>query len=235
MATVLKPPNVIAPTGLKQVQKTVSAERGELVTMVGFISATGSQIPPVFIYPRVNFKNSWIENGLPGCIGLANRSGWQTGETFLKCLKHFVDHTHSSPNNLHLLILDNHSSHIDAKCVSFAKENGLILLTFPPHCSNRMQPLNVGLFGPFKSGLITAFDDWMATHPSQRVRIDNIAPVSQQPYLVKFNPANIASSFQATGIWPFDRHIFKEADFLPSLVTDREIGKSTSINLHLKI
>ena len=72
MATVLKPPNVIAPTGLKQVQKTVSAERGELVTMVGFISATGSQIPPVFIYPRVNFKNSWIENGPLAALG------WQT-------------------------------------------------------------------------------------------------------------------------------------------------------------
>ena len=98
-----------------------------------------------------------------------------------------------------------------------------------------MQPLDVGLFGPFKSGLKTAFDDWMATHPGQRIRIDNIAPLSRQPYLMKFNPMNIASSFQATGIWPFDRHIFKEADFLPSLVTDREIGKSTSIKLHLKI
>ena len=47
--TVLQPPNVIAPTGQEQVQKTVSAERGENTTRVGFISATGCRIPPVFL------------------------------------------------------------------------------------------------------------------------------------------------------------------------------------------
>ena len=48
-----------------------------------------------------------------------------------------------------------------------------------------MQPLDVGLFSPFKFGLKTASDDWMATHPGQRIRIDNIAPLYRHPYLMK--------------------------------------------------
>jgi hypothetical protein len=31
--------------------------------------------------------------------------------------------------------MDNHQSHTDYKVVKFAKDNGIALLTFPPHCS----------------------------------------------------------------------------------------------------
>lgn len=34
-------------------------------------------------------------------------------------------------------------------------------------------------------------------------------------------PVNIRKSFMKTGIYPFDRHIFSEVDFMPSSVTDR--------------
>jgi len=35
------------------------------------------------------------------------------------------------------------------------------------------------------------------------------------------NAANICSGFKVAGIVPFNRHIFQDADFLPSSVTDR--------------
>ncbi|XP_045029384.1 uncharacterized protein LOC116918404 [Daphnia magna] len=54
--TVMDSPNVIAQKGAKQVQQTVSAERGENVTMLAFISAEGKSIPPVFIFPRKKLK-----------------------------------------------------------------------------------------------------------------------------------------------------------------------------------
>ena len=77
----------------------------------------------------------------------------------------------------------------------------MILLTFPLHCSHRMQPLDVGVFGLFKSGLKIALEDWIATHPSQRIRTENIAPLPHYPYLMKFNPSYITSAFQATAIY----------------------------------
>ncbi len=35
-----------------------------------------------------------------------------------------------------------------------------------------------------------------------------------------FTPGNIRSGFRSTGIFPYDRDIFDEADFLVSYVTD---------------
>jgi hypothetical protein len=46
-----------------------------------------------------------------------------------------------------LLLMDNHESHV----LIAARENGIILLTFPPHTSHKLQPLERCVFGPFKN------------------------------------------------------------------------------------
>ena len=46
-------------------------------------------------------------------------------------------------------------------------------------------------------------------------------------------PTNIIARFKKTGIFPLDKHIFDECNFLPSLVTDQPIDASTSIR-HLE-
>lgn len=43
-------------------------------------------------------------------------------------------------------------------------------------------------------------------------------------------PGNILSGFRKTGIFPFDRHIFTETDFLPSSVTDRPATQQLTIS-----
>lgn len=53
VSTVLNTPKVLAPKTQKQVGQIVSAERGELVTFGGIISASGNTIPPLFVFPRV--------------------------------------------------------------------------------------------------------------------------------------------------------------------------------------
>ena len=58
--TVLPPPNVIATKGFKQVQQTVSAERGVNTTIVGFISDTGISCRPyTFSLGRIFFPR-WL-------------------------------------------------------------------------------------------------------------------------------------------------------------------------------
>ncbi|KZR99216.1 Uncharacterized protein APZ42_005006, partial [Daphnia magna] len=119
---------------------------------------------------------------------------------------------------------DNHSSHLDFSVIKFAKENGIHLLTFPPHCSHRLQPLDITVFGPFKSALKQAFNDWMLQHPGKRITIHDVAELSRLPYLASFTPANIIAGFKNSGISPFNRDIFPASAFLPSFSTDRPIG-----------
>ena len=46
-------------------------------------------------------------------------------------------------------------------------------------------------------------------------------------------PTNIVARFKKTGIFPLDKRIFDECNFLPSLVTDQPNDASTSIR-HLE-
>ena len=72
ISTVQKPRNTVAAEGLKQISSVTSGERGSLVTMFAVVSAIGNSVPPMFIFPRQNFKDNFIRDDLTGCVGVAH-------------------------------------------------------------------------------------------------------------------------------------------------------------------
>ncbi|KZS03448.1 Uncharacterized protein APZ42_033824 [Daphnia magna] len=187
-STVLPPIEVIAPKGMKQVQQTVSAERGENITMLAFVSASGSTIPPIFVFPRKK-PNPNLLLGSPA--------------------------TKKNPVSF---LMDNHSSHLEFPCVKFAKENSIILLTFPPHCSHKLQPIDVAVYFPFKRALRHSHNEWLQSNPGG---IKDIAGLTQVPFVTKIVAENIIAGFKKSGIWPFNRNAIPSSQFTPSRVTDR--------------
>lgn len=218
--TVLQAPKVIAPTGKKQVGQIVSAERGTLVTFCGIVSAAGVSLPPVYIFPRKKVKEFMF--GAPiGSIGLGSPNGWITSELFLEVLQHIQIHTNPTVDNPLLLIIDNHKSHVSLAAISFCRANNITLLSFPPHCTHKMQPLDVGLYGPFKSRCKVAFNDYLAANGAKTIKISDIPRLTCTPYLQTFAPYNITKAFKTTGIWPINRFVYGPEDFSSSYVTDR--------------
>ena len=61
--------------GVKQIGRISSAERGVSVTMCCCINAIGNTLPPVYIFPRVHFKNYMLKDAPAGSLGLAYPSG----------------------------------------------------------------------------------------------------------------------------------------------------------------
>lgn len=219
--TVTSTPKIVAESGIKRVGQVSSAERGTLVTMLAFINAAGGNIPPVFIFPRVHFKEHMLENGPPGALGLANPSGWITEDCFLNALEHFVQFVKPTVESPALILLDNHKTHITINIVLYAREHNLIVLTFPPHCSHRLQPLDVTVYGPFKARYRASMNDWMTSNPGKTVTIFNVAQFAKDAFYAAFNMNNVTSGFKNTGIWPINQNIFADEDFLPSFATDR--------------
>ena len=131
ITTVQKPRSIVAPKGVKQVGALTSGERGALVTMCLSVNAIGNVIPPMLVFPRINYRDYFLRDGPPCSIGVANKSGWMVAEHFLEYMKHFVKHVRPSKENPVLLLLDNHDSHLAIDILDFAKENGVILLSFP--------------------------------------------------------------------------------------------------------
>jgi len=92
-----------------------------------------------------------VINAYPGTLGLAKEKGYNTKETFVDIMKHFIKCTNSSKDNPTLVLLDNVDTHFSTSVLDLAKDNGVTIFTFPPHFTHKLQPLDVGFFGPFKS------------------------------------------------------------------------------------
>ncbi|KYM96896.1 Jerky-like protein [Cyphomyrmex costatus] len=221
VTSVQRPDRVVAKKGSRQVGALTSAERGTLVTVTVAINAVGNSIPPMFIFPRIRYREHFVTNGPVGCIGACNTSGWMQEEEFLIFLKHFQRYTNSSVNCKVLLLLDNHSSHISIQSLDFCKENGIVVLSFPPHCSHKLQPLDRSVYGPFKKAVNSACDNWMRNNSGKTMTIYNIPEIVKIALPLALTQNNIQAGFNCTGIFPFNRNIFSELDFAPSYVTDR--------------
>ena len=104
--------------------------------------------------------------------------------------------------------------------INIAEENGLNSLTFPPHCSHRLQPLDICLFGPFKTFYYRFCDSWMMSNSGQLISIYEVAELAGSAFVKAFNPENITSAFKISGIFPYNSDIFTDDMFLPASVTD---------------
>lgn len=228
LTTVHNPPKIVAKKGQKQVGQVTSGERGVLVTACCIISASGSAVPPCLIFPRVHYKDHMIKGAPVGTTGFATKTGWMNGDIFLEVLKHFQKNTRATLENKVILIIDNHESHITIGSLNFCKKNGIILVSLPPHTSNKLQPLDCTVFKSFKTAFNIACNDWMLTNPGKMISIYEIAGLCGQAYEISFTPKNISRGFEVTGIWPFNRNVFSEIDYLGAKVTDRPIPDSDS-------
>ncbi|XP_065643098.1 uncharacterized protein LOC136074686 [Hydra vulgaris] len=105
--------------------------------MVLAVNACGSSVPPMFLFPRKKFFDHFIRDGPNECIGASNGSGWMNEECFVTYLNHFIWHVKPTKESPVLLLLDNHQS---VQLIILCKDNGIVLLSFPPHCTHKLQP-----------------------------------------------------------------------------------------------
>ncbi|KAL2097010.1 hypothetical protein ACEWY4_006217 [Coilia grayii] len=133
----------------------------------------------------------------------------------------FPCHTNCCPTTPLLLILDNHDSHVALEAVNVAKENGIIMLTLPPHTSHQLQPLDKSVFGPLKRYYNRAVDGWMRSNPGKVATIYDVPEMVNTAFRSAMSRQNIQSGFEATGIFPYNRKKFTDADFEPAEVSNR--------------
>lgn len=229
LTTAQNPNKIVAPRGKKQIGSITSQERGELVTFVGTISASGVSIPPLFIFPRAKYYDNFISGAPTGSIGCSGRSGsgWMTSAIYSGVyLPHFVKHAKCSTENPVLLILDNHESHVSLESITYAKANGIHMLTLPPHCSHQMQPLDRTIYGPMKTYYNRSMDMFMRSNVGKSVNIYDIPKIVEPAYHKAMTIDNISGGFRSTGIYPYDRDVFKECDFAAADVSERSLPAS---------
>ena len=118
--------------------------------------------------------------------------------------------------NPQLLILDGHNSHITIKVVAKAKEVGLHLVTLPSHISHALQPLDVGVFGPFKCAFRIYRNIWTMNNKGKGSKKVVLAEWVSKALGRALTLENIQSGFHAIWIYLLNSHAM-----------DSEMGPST--------
>ena len=101
-------PRVIAKKGRRQVGGKIVAERGETVTAQICMSAAGSFMPLMLIFPRVRENQEFLQDAPAGAWAKFHKSGYMQMELMVKWAVKFVEFTRATPDNPVLLLLDGH-------------------------------------------------------------------------------------------------------------------------------
>lgn len=114
-------------------------------------SAAGQLLPPYVVYKGANTYPGWCKNGPAGSVYTATKSGWFDAFAFRDCFeKIFLPHLKRLEGKK-VLIGDNLSSHLSVEVIEQCRMNNIEFVCLPPNATDKMQPLDVGVFGPMKN------------------------------------------------------------------------------------
>jgi len=93
--------------------------------------------------------------------------------------------------------------------LDFACDNGVVVISLPPHCTHRLQPLDVLLFKALNLYYDEEIRSWLRLHPGQPVTEFQVTSLFSPAYAKAVSLANAMNGFRKSGIWPFNRDMFK--------------------------
>lgn len=196
------------------------------VTAVCCGLASGKEMAPLLIFEGVRAASSYL-SGAPGFTIAMAPKGFMTTEIFVDWLHRYA----AWMNRTSILVLDWHSSRHQLALGYYCRKLKIIPVMLPANTTHKLQPADVGVFGPLKQRFNNAVQHM---GPGAAVTKHNVAtiiykaihhlpwsavvPDDLQRELVD---DNWTSGFKATGIMPFDK---------TKRLNDPELRLSTLVN-----
>jgi len=112
------------------------------------------------------------------------------------------------------------------------RENNVILLCLPSHCSHRLQPLDVAFFKTLNLHYDDECRKWLREHRGQKINEEIVPGLFSIAYGKSATVATAVNGFKKTGIAPLDRDVFSDDDFHGADITDRPLEEPEPSTLH---
>ena len=193
----------------KKPLRMTDPDNRDYITTVECISSGGEVIPPLIIISGVQILHKWCqENDLHDDILIGTSdSGYSNDDLAMDWLNHFIEHTSSKRQGAWLLlIIDGFGSHMTIPFFELATANNIVLFRLPAHSTHLTQPLDVGVFQPFKHYHTEAIDRAVRLGDCQFGKLEFLAAF-QGFRNETFKPSTIRHAFKSTGIVPFDPNV----------------------------
>jgi len=194
---------VVVPTHVKELY-TASPENRKSLTIIETICADGSPPPPpVVICPGEKILENWIQDNLTGAEVIAvSQTGYANEGIALASLNDFIKYAGAGPDeHWRILLLDGHLTHCKDDFVIKCHENHIVPFQFPSHLTHVLQPLDVGVFCPWKH-----YHNKAIQHAIHSLDMEytissffrDLSAIRQQ----RFQPYTIKNSFHESGMFP---------------------------------
>jgi hypothetical protein len=170
----------------------------------------------MIIFKGVRLADGLGKNAPSGSIIRESKNGWINSELLLEWLHHFVKCIPAARPVL--LIMDSHASHVGTEVIYFAYENDVHLMTFPSHCSNILQPLDLSVYKSLKNVWDKELDRFSRANPVGSPTRMDFCGLFAPAYHTAFNPVNIRNGFCKAGIYPMSRTAVNQEAVVPSRV-----------------
>ena len=159
----------------------------------------------------------YSRNGLDGCLYGKSPNGFIDEELFLTWFEEiFVPGTsHVRPT---LLIIDGHWLHISYSIIKRAVEENIKVILLPPHTTNVLQPLDIGLFRSFKSNFSKATDGvtmLSVTGDYQNINKANFTGIFKESFERSMILTTIKNGFRKIGICPLNPEAIDKTKLIP--------------------
>ena len=120
-----------------------------------------------------------------------------------------------------MLIMDGHGSHTkNLDVIKKARENNVILISLPSHCTHKLQPLDIAFFKSMNTYYDQEVQAWLRRHAGRVVTELQVAEIFSAAYGKAATVQNACNGFRKAGIVPFRRDLFTDEDYAASAITD---------------
>lgn len=208
----------------------------ESTTVLGCVSADGKALPPLIVFKGAGVQARWTsERAYPGTLYAASSNGWMEEPQFFHwfstgLLPHInnLRISQNLPDQAALLLYDGHSSHMSVRIIEEAIRNNIILMKFPSHLTDKLQPLDKCVFGPLKvkwNKQLVKFGKEQMGRGCGRLSKEKFTELLGITWQESMVPNNIISGFKNTGVYPVNREKFPQSEFTPEDLAKYEAAR----------
>ena len=189
------------------------------ITMLAAVSADGDAAAPMFVfhgstipYQKILVDGKVVHDTysmhLPrnSMVTMRKEGGGVDSSNFLAWAKQFVHSVKdlTAGGRRLLLTYDGYRSHMSLAVLELYAANGIIVYALPSHTSGKTQPMDVLVFGLYKSAFKKVITNTVDPLNSHKVTMYAFCDFMRTAYVEAFTRQNIQAAFRRCGMWPID-------------------------------
>jgi hypothetical protein len=176
-----------------------------LGTAIECISADGRCLHPLIIWPAATHRSSWTTHATSGWHFACSKTGYTNKYISLYWVENVFDPQtrDRAGDRPRLLICDGFGTHESVEVMKFCFANRIILCRLPSHTSHKLQPCDVGVFGPLKTAYRAQVEQACRAGVGA-IGKPHFTYLYDRARNEAFTSRNIRSAWSKSGLFPFD-------------------------------